>query len=232
MLKFAKSASYIPDPARSRPFISDSDKAKATTTPPTAVPFHCKPWLDGQSVGWTLFYGYLTTVTVSASEDGRIQVENLPTLAQETNQPRIIEQFAANHFGLGTGYTLQTPPGYVTLLLPSTQAPIGLKAVTGVVETDWYPRQLFAVFSVPEPGQDITLDYRMPLLRAIVIPRQEELEIRPLTEAEQAVLAELEAEYLAEEAATPTRWQDHAGHTFTHLYKQWSSKHRQKNDLD
>ena len=229
MLKFAKSVAYIPDPARSRPFIPDGDKAKAATTPPAVVPFHCKPWLDGQSVGWTLFYGYLTSVTIEVGENCRIQVKNLSRLAQETNQPRIIEQFADAHFGLGTGYTLHTPPGFVSLLLPASQAPLGLEALIGVVETDWYPRQLFAVFRVPAPGQTITLDYRVPLLRVVVIPRHEQLEIKPLNEDEQTILTQREAAYVAEEGETATRWLDDAGHTFTHLYKQWSSQYRQDN---
>jgi hypothetical protein len=210
--------------------ISDDDKAKAAATPPAAVPFHCKPWLDGQSVGWTLFYGYLTSVTITAEENGRIQVQNLPTLAKETNQPHIIEQFAESHFGLGTGYTLQTPPGFVSLLLPAPQAPTGWAAITAVVESDWYPRQLFAVFRVPAPGVSITLDYNMPLLRVVVMPRQEQMEIRPLDPTEQAALAQREAAYVAEEATTPSRWVDNHGNIFTHLYKQWSSSYRQKTE--
>jgi len=57
MLKFSKSAPYIPDPVRARPEISDEDRARAAENPPQVVPFHCKPWLDGQALGWTLFYG-------------------------------------------------------------------------------------------------------------------------------------------------------------------------------
>ncbi|MCB8946275.1 MAG: hypothetical protein H6658_21220 [Ardenticatenaceae bacterium] len=226
MLKFAKSVAYLPDPVRSRPHITDDDKTKAAATPPAAVPFHCKPWLDGQSVGWTLFYGYLTAVTITVGENGRIHIPNLPTLARETNQPNIIQQFAASHFGLGLGYTLQTPPGFVSLLLPSPQAPAGLTALTGIVETDWYPRQIFAVFQVPPPGITIQLDYQTPVVRVVVIPRHEQMDIRPLTETEQTALAQREATYLAEEAVSPSRWVDEAGNSFTHLYKQWSAKFR------
>lgn len=232
MLKFAKSAAYIPDPARSRPFISNSDKNKAAADPPAAVPFHCKPWLDGQTVGWTLFYGYLTTVTIRGGSDGRIHVQNLKKLAQETNQPRIIEQFADTHFGLGTGYTLQTPPGFVSLLLPAVKSSPGLEALTGVVESDWYPRQLFAVFAVPPEDVTITLDYKMPLLRVVVIPRHEQIECWPLDEAELAALAVRSSTYLAEEETTSSRWTAASGHTFTHLYKQWSSHYRQGQKLD
>jgi hypothetical protein len=228
MLKFAKSVAYLPDPARSRPFISEADKVKATSDPPAAVPFHCKPWVDGQTVGWTLFYGYLTSITIVGTADGKIEVRNLEQLARETSQPRIVDQFADGHFGIGTGYTLQTPPGMVSLILPATHAPSGLNALTGVVETDWYPRQLFAVFAVPSPGTEIILDYQMPLVRVVVIPRHEGWEVRPLNETELANLAERNAAYLKEEVATDTRWTAVSGDTFTHLYKQKSSQYRKR----
>lgn len=232
MLKFAKSVSYIPDPTRSRPFIPDSDKHKAAADPPQVVPFHCKPWLDGQTVGWTLFYGYLTPITISVGANDRIHVQNLEKLAQESNQPRVIEQFAAGHFGLGTGYTLQTPPGFVTLLLPASQPPMGLEALPGIVESDWYPRQLFAVFAVPAAGVSIKLDYKTPLLRVVVIPRHEQLVCQPLNESELTLLSERRATYIAEEETTPSRWTSDSGHTFTHLYKQWSSHYRQEKKSD
>ena len=226
MLKFAKSAPYIPDPARSRPFITEQDKERAAQDPPAAVPFHCKPWVDGQTVGWTLFYGYLTSVTVVGLGNGRIEVRNLEQLAQETNQPRVIDQFAHGHFGLGSGYTLQTPSGFVSMLVPATQSPSGLQALTGVIETDWYPRQLFLVFKAPPAGMEIVLDYKAELARVVVIPRHEGLEAQPLTDAELAVVQEQEAAYLAEEKSTPTRWTAASGDSFTHLYKTWANRYR------
>lgn len=226
MLKYTKSVPYLPDPARSRPFISDSDKEKAAARPPEPVPFHCKPWVDGQSVGWTLFYGYLTPVTITGTAGHRLEVQNLDQLARETNQPHIISHFAAGHFGLGSGYTLQTPPGWISLILPATHSPPGLEAVTGVIESDWYPRQLFLVFSMPPPGVTIALDYKMELARVVIIPRHEKLEAQPLTEPELTALREREAAYLAEEKTTDARWTAASGDTFTHLYRQWSAAYR------
>jgi hypothetical protein len=159
MLKFVKNVPYVPDPA---------------------------PAADDLP-GWTLFYGYLTPITISGGEDGRIHVGNLARLAQETNQPRIIDQFAPGHFGLGSGYTLWTPPGYVSLLLPEPNAPGNLAAMTGVIESDWYPLQLFLVFGVPPAGAQISLDYGMPLARVVVTPRQEDWPAELVTTGEESV---------------------------------------------
>lgn len=228
MLKFSKSVPYIPDPARSRPPVSDDDKARAAERPPHAVPFHCKPWLDGQSIGWTLFYGYLTPVVISGREDGRIDVANGEQLAAETGQARIIDQFARGHFGLGSGYSLKSPPGLVSLLIPAAQPPPNLELVTGVVETDWYPRQLFLVYRVPAAGRQIELDHGMPIARVVMVPRHDGLAAEPLTGDELAAYQAEEAAYLAEEATTPTRWQAASGDWFTHLYKLWSQRFRKR----
>lgn len=227
-LKFAKSVPYIPDPVRSKPLITDEQRALAAQEPPVVVPFHCKPWVDGQTMGWTLFYGYLTPVTIRLGDNGRIAVENGAQLAAETGQPRIIDQFAQGHFGIGSGYTLQTPPGFVSLLLPATQPPPGLHALTGVIETDWYPRQLFLVFQTPAPGVAIFLDRGMALARVVVVPRGDGWQLRPFTPAELADVQAREAAYIAEEQSTPSRWQDASGATFTHLYKQWSRQQQQE----
>lgn len=144
MLKFVKNVPYVPDPL---------------------------PADDGVP-GWTLSYGYLTPITIKGSGDGRIEVENLAQLAQETGEPRIVDQFAPGHFGLGSGYTLWTPPDYVSLILPPAEAPGNLDVVTGVIESEWYPLQLFLVFRVPPAGLAINLDYGMALARVVVAPRQ------------------------------------------------------------
>ncbi len=232
MLKFAKSVSYLPDPEKSRPFITDTDKEKAAQTPPAIVPFHCKPWVDGQSVGWTLLYGYITPITLEVDNNGELQIHNLEQLAQETQQPKIIDKFTETHFGLSTGYTLQTPPGIVSLILPATHAPVGLIPLTAVIETDWYPHQLFVAFNKPPIGTQINLDYKTPLVRVVLIPRHETLDAQPLDEAELADLHQRRADYIAEEKTTTSRWTSAAGQTLTHLYKQRSAQFRRNQDKE
>lgn len=226
MFKFAKSAPYIPDPARSRPNISDEDRARAAEDPPQVVPFHCKPWVDGQSIGWTLFYGYITPIAIMGVGGGEIEVENLSQLSRETNQDRVVDQFARGHFGIGTGYRLRTPPGLVSLILPPPNPPPGLVTVTGVIETDWYPRQVFLVFQAPQKGMRIALDYKMELARVIVVPRQEGQKAEPLSTQELEAMREEARQYGEEEKRTGTRWKAASGDSFTHLYKEWAQRYR------
>lgn len=225
-LKFAKSVPYLPDPVRSRPLVTAVDRERGSADLPHAVPYHCKPWVDGQTVGWTLYYGFLTPISITGRADGGIKVENLEMLARETQQPEIVSHFAQEHFGIGSGYTLQTPPGFVSLIIPATQPPAGLEALTAVIETDWYPRQLFLVFRVPPPDAQILLDRGMELARVVVIPRPEQLEAQPFTADELAEINELQQQYLDEEKTTPGRWTAASGDEFTHLYKQWSARFR------
>jgi len=229
-LKFGKSVPYLPDPVRSRPLVTAVDKARGSADPPHAVPYHCKPWVDGQTAGWTLFYGFLTPISITGQADGGIEVQNLEMLARETQQPEIVSHFAQGHFGIGSGYTLQTPPGFVSLIIPATQPPAGLEALTAVIETDWYPRQLFLVFRLPPPGTQILLDRGMELARVVVIPRPEQLEARPFTADELAEINQRQQQYLDEEKTTPSRWTAASGDQFTHLYKQWSARFRNPRD--
>lgn len=229
-LKFGKSVPYLPDPVRSRPLVTAVDKERGSAEPPHAVPYHCKPWLDGQTVGWTLFYGFLTPISITGQADGGIEVENLKLLAGETQQPEIVSLFAQGHFGIGSGYMLQTPPGFVSLIIPATQPPAGLEALTAVIESDWYPRQLFLVFRVPPPGTQILLDRGMELARVVVVPRHEQLEARPFTADELAEINQRQQQYLDEEKTTSSRWTAASGDQFTHLYKQWSARFRNPRD--
>lgn len=224
MLKFTKTPVYIPDPARPKPAISEAHKKQAQETPPQPVPFHCKPWVDGQTIGWSLFYGYLTPITIVGLENGRIAVQNGEELARETQQPRTIDQFAPGHFGISTGYTFKTPAGYGLLFIPAGRPLPHLDLLTGFVETDWYPRPIFLVYQSPPAGAKIELSYKTEIGRVVVAPYPSHQMAEPMSEAELAELHAQEQKYLAEEASTPGRWSAATGDEFTHLYKQWSQQ--------
>jgi hypothetical protein len=153
VLRFAKALPYLPDPA-------PADDAA-----------------QGSALGWTLSYGYLTSVSISGRGDGGIIVRNLAQLVRETGQERIIDQFAVGYFGLGSGYSLITPAGLVTLIIAHPHSPAGLGIVTGLIETDWYPRQLFVVCNVPGPGVQIDLEFAAPLAHILAVPRQDAISI-------------------------------------------------------
>ncbi len=232
MLKFAKNPVYIPDPARPRPVITEEDKQRAAADPPWPVPFHCKPWVDGQTVGWTLFYGYLTPITIVGQPDGRIEIENFAELVRETQQQMTIHQFVEGYFSVSTGYYLRTPPGLVSLFIPALRAPKGLQLVSGLVETDWYSRTIFAVFERPAVGERIKLEYRTELMRVVVVPRHEGAKAEPLEGDELAAFNAQEDEYLAAARDTDRSWHAATGDTFNHLYKIRSKRFREGEDAD
>lgn len=231
MLKFAKAAPYIPDPERSRPLITESDKVRGAHDPPFPAPYMCKPWSDGQRIGWTLFYGFLTPITIVGLGDGRVEIENKEQLARETNQTRIGDHFTQGYVGIGVGYTLKTPPGFVSLIIPPTQPPPGLETVPCVIESDWYPRQLFLLFRAPAEGVRVALDHKDEIARVVVVPRIEGVTAEPMTAEELEEIEQRRQSYLEEEKTTPTRWQAATGDTFTHLYKEWSKRYRKGEEL-
>lgn len=229
MLKFHKWAVYFPDPTPPKPHITPEQKAKAAETPPHAVPFHCKPWVDGQTLGWTLFYGYLSPLRIVGLGDYQFEVAD-EQVRKERGGREIIGRFANTHFGFASGYILQTPPGLVSYICPAKNPPANLDLLDGVVETDWYPKGLFLVFRVPQAGEVIELDYGAELARVVLVPRHQKLAAQPLTATElEGVYAEQDR-YSAEKATSPTRWQSASGKVFDHVYKQWSQSYvRQRN---
>ena len=225
MLKFIKTSPYIPDPQPAKTAISAEDALRARQSPPEVVPMHCKPWLDAQKLDWTLFYGYISPIQISADQAGRLQVDGLDELARETGQARVVDQFAQGHFGLGCGYTLITPPKFDSLILPANQSPANLRALTAVIESDWYPQQLFLVFEVPNPGEKIQLDHGDPLARVVVMPRQSLSQAQPASPDEiERIKVQREA-YQQTEQSGELSWTAASGDTFTHVYKELSKKH-------
>ena len=224
-LKFHKTPIYVPDPTRAKPFITAEEQTRAAENPPWPVPFHCKPWVDGQTAGWTLYYGYLTPIVVRGLGGGRIAVDNLEQLARETNQPKVVDQFADGYFGLSTGYYFQTPVGFASLFIPSPHAPAGLHLLTAVLETAWYARPIFLVYHAPAEGEQVALDYKQPIGRVLVVPLPSQTEAQAMTAEEVAALQTEEQAYLAEERTTPHKWTAATGASFTHLYKIKAREH-------
>jgi hypothetical protein len=224
-VQFTKAAAYMPDPARSRAVITEEDKVMAMADPPYPVRLHCKPWMDGQTAGFTLFYGYLTTITVVGLGKGEFRVKNLEQLKVESRVDNIIMPLIGGYFGIpATGYTFLTEPGYVSLLLPATHAPDGLELVPGILETDWYPLEMPVVFKAPPEGSTITLDYKMEIARLVPVPRQEELVLAPMNESDLALMLERRERYLEERG-------QYAGkvvqmEVLKQSYKKWAAQYR------
>lgn len=231
MLKFIKAAPYFPDLSPATPFVTPEDRERAAQEPPEAVPYHCKPWIDGQSLGYTVRYGYLTPVTIVGLGNDEVRFDNADATARERpNNKPVVEMFARGHFGFASGYILKTPPGYVSLVLPPNNPPPNLHMLTAVIETDWYPKPVFLVFATPPRDVSITLDYQTELARVVVIPRPKREKAQPLTEADLAEYDAANAAYKAESQSLEG-WRDVHGYKFTHLYKVWSQRNRRGEPL-
>lgn len=227
MIQFTKAAEYIPDPVRSRPVISDEDKALAAADPPYPVRLHCKPWMDGQSAGWIIFYGYLTPITIVGLGGDDFRVENLERLKAESRVDNIIMPLVGGYFGIpATGYTFLTQPGYISLILPAPQAPPGLQLEPGIIETDWYPLEMPAVFKVPAAGESIRLDYKMEIARLVPIPRLEEMTLAPMTEDNLAALLARRQSYLEERGKYHGKVVQMG--VIKQSYKKWSAEFRRR----
>ena len=218
---------YLPDPVRSHVVVSEEDKARAAENPPHAVPFHCKPWVDAAVLGWTLFYGYLTPITITGTENNGFDVTNRIQLNQE-GRFNVIDIAARGYFSLFTGYYLQTPPGYVSLFLPSTEPPPGLEMVSAVVETDWWPRELFLIFRMPALGEQIQLDYQTQLGRVVVVPRHEDLTVETIADADFEKIRAFEEAYMNTWKSSPYRWETADGRIASHFYRFYSRQYRQQ----
>ncbi|MBP7998472.1 MAG: hypothetical protein KA314_26915 [Chloroflexi bacterium] len=224
MLKFNKFALYCPDPAPAKPLITEEQRMRAAATPPEIVPFHCKPWLDGQNIGYTLFYGFITPITIS-NNGGELVVGNLEQLKKEFGGKSPLDQFDRTHFLIDPGLVLKTAPGQVCLIIPANNPPALLQPLTAVIETDWYPNPIFLVFRLPEEGQVIHLDYRAELVRVVVTPRPQRTAALPMDEADLLMYDRQHAQYKAEKKATTSRWRDGKGRVRTQMYHTWSRRY-------
>lgn len=228
LLKFHKAVFYMPDLVRAKPLVTDEDRQLAAQDPPYPVPFHCKPWVDGSTAGWTLFYGFLTPLTIVGLADGQVRIDGIDQLQAETRAIQQAHVFAKGLFSLSTGYKLHTSPGMVTLLISPSQPPAGYEPLTAVVETDWFPKDIFLAVKAPAEGETIELEYKSELARAIVVPRQDTTQAVAMDDAEVEAIMASEAEYLEAQRTTPTRWRAATGDEFTHLYKQRSREYRRR----
>ncbi|MGH2537593.1 MAG: hypothetical protein ACRDHL_09390 [Candidatus Promineifilaceae bacterium] len=206
--------------------MTEADRQRAAEQPPHPVPFHCKPWLDGQSAGWTLLFGYRAGVTLRAGGDGRLDIVNKEALAAEAGGLPIRPLAAGQFFEIVTSYRLSTEPSEVCLLIAANRPPTGLELAPSLWEANRPGEQLRLAFRWPAAGSQVALDAESELARVILLQRRHHRVSRALAAAEQEALNAREAAYLAAEQATPSRWQAANGETFTHLYKEWSARLR------
>ena len=224
MLKYTKTASVVPDLVRAIALVTDSDRIRAAKEPPQVVPFHCKPWLDGQLFGWTVNWWQSDVASIKYSQELGLNMDwgsaalkaKIPFLPRENS----------DYFLVDSGYQLMTEPGYSTLTISANRLLPGLQLLSSTINTDQALTDLILKIKLPEAGQTLVIKRGDELARIIVVSRERNRRIEPMNEKDFRDLAQLERKCAEEERVTPTRWISAEGYEFTHLYKEWSRHHR------
>lgn len=223
-LRYSRPDLTYPELRRARPHVSEEDRRLAQLARPPALPIHCKPWLDAQSYGVLMSFPYQASVTMIGREEGVPSID-LKSFTNRRVDRRIISMFSHGYLGLATGYRIRTSPGVGIYTCPVD--PVGrtnFRVVRGLIETWWYPKEIFLVFESPMPGEVISLSYEDPL--SVLIPVLcEECRVIEMDAKEKEMMAEEEKIYRSYLDHRPElRWTSAEGHGFSRIYKVFSKR--------
>lgn len=188
-----------------------------------AQPWHCKPWIDAQTLGLELHWPWNFSLVVG-NVDGKLTCHREYTRGGVEPKPDDLSQFADGHYGVSSYHQLLLPDGYDGLILPhprsySDNANNMPDIIPGVLQMDWWPHIFFIVAKIPKPGEKQVWAAGQPF--AQVVPyKREETSIRPMSMAE-SVEWDKRATWINEfryQLSTHT-WVDDRGGTFNNRYK-------------
>ena len=161
--------------------------------------WHCPAFIEASIHGFELLYQYETECHV-VNVNGRVEFQwSLDKEPGDGADPR--QDFRFSHppvtdYLFGTSLDIQVPPGYVLRTEPHPrfyrdETQTVPAAVCGHVHSEWWPKKLFVVFKVPEPGQRHILRKGEPYAQVLCIPR-DDYELTPMNPDEQAGRRKLE----------------------------------------
>ncbi|MGZ3402621.1 MAG: DUF6065 family protein [Phenylobacterium sp.] len=150
------------------------------------APYRCLPLTMANTTGWELLcpYGFSAEWTGGPSTTELAIIPDAPT--------EDLGQFVSSHFAFGTltfhtGYLFRTPPGWATLVTGApNQIKHGIRALDGLVETDWLPFPFTMNWLFTGPGR-VRFEKDEPFCFINVVPHNAVDRIEP-------VIRELESE--------------------------------------
>jgi hypothetical protein len=226
-IKYSPLFSSFPPLERLKPSISADDRQAARLSPPPALPQHCKPWVDANSYGLLIRFPYKVRLSLSIDSSGSTVVTFKPAGAQLVYKKIVQTSFSRTHFGLDCGYLFKTDPGIglYTGTLPSGYEQKG-RLLPGLVETWWYPKNLFLVHALPSPRETLVFEEGDPLcvLMPVLCENIEGELMTPEEVLETTERRSAMSRYL--EHHPELRWTSAEGETFSHIYKVFSKNYR------
>jgi hypothetical protein len=218
-IKYKARFDSFPTLQRVKPSVPDHYRQLARQSPPPALPTHCKPWVDASSYGLLLTYPYQATLTVVGQENARAVYTMTPPSSRLVYGP-IAQMLTNEHFSFESGYWFKTDPEigiYTNHLPPGYTTPGHL--IPGLVECWRYPKRLFVVFEVPQPGESISFRFGDPL--CVLMPVITEPVVgEVMTDDELQDVLDRNArwdDYLTEHPEL--KWTSADGVEFNHMYK-------------
>lgn len=183
---------------------------------PTAVPAHCKPWIDGQSYA----------VDIPWTGPNIVLKFNKYGLDHTALKDIMIHSFAEGHFSMQPGYYIKTQQNVGIFISPSPKSK--LVAVVGLVETDWYPMMPFFVFKNPptyEFAPTVSINLNTGDTIAQVQPVILDRGLQEMTDEQFNAMLYNQQDYLAERMSRhDLLWVSDRGQGFSRLYKEKSGK--------
>jgi Flp pilus assembly protein TadD len=197
-------------------------------------PWHCPLHVEGCTHGVELLYQYDQECHI-VNDRGNIKIlwdraaEGLTGPSEFTLSvppPSI-------NFLFATGLDLQAPPGYVLRTEPhprffaDTTATVPC-ALYGHLHTEWWPKKVFTVFKIPEPGQRHIFRKGEPYCQVLFIPADDTCEPIPMTGQEVQRRKKLEDDIkLVKSLIAKQVWHSAGGVEFNDHYKVLERAHNQ-----
>lgn len=189
-------------------------------------PWHCPPFVDGSTYGLEFVYPFDSEVRVRNVDGDAVfdcDFSGEPPPFGVSFPPFL--QFAPGHYGFTSSLDIEAPPGYVIRIEPHPRfftdhtgsVPV---AVTGHIQSEWWPKIFFIVFKTPRPGETHVFRKGEPYAQLILVPRRINYDIQPMSEAEAArrQWRDSKISNYARHIAK-NNWTDHKANPFDDKYK-------------
>jgi hypothetical protein len=128
-----------------------------------------------------------------------------------------LTSLSSEFFTVNTEYRIVTPDKVGLFVLPAPEAPA--QAVSGLIESWWYPKSLFVVFPAPPPGEHVL--FRPGDLLCSLLPvwceRPPLEEFDPTGHAEHQRREQTYNDF--QRNRTDLQWVSAAGRVFSHAYR-------------
>ena len=193
-------------------------------------PWHCTPFSESARYGVEMLYPFDEELRVTTKR-GQVQLD---ARWGEPADPDMMwppfRPFGEQFYSYQLSLDLEVPPGWAVraephpryFTDPTNTTPL---AVPALVRSEWWPMMYFCIFKAPPEGVTHIFRKGEPYMTFIVLPSEPQLELRAMTEAEEAE-RELRSRRIAanrDKLAEGSRWLSSTktvfDGTYRHLYR-------------